>query len=350
MQCEKPPFGDAQPLLLFRDAAAAGRPIAGVAAAARAAAVLAEGGAREISIALEEGGRLDEATRGDLRRACPEILFHYTAGAGAPTIRGEEIMPHESDAAAARRVLRETGKDSDGIISRYLNRPVSRFLSSLLLRIPGIRPVHATMGTAFIALAMAVCLLGGSRHGLLWGGLLFHAASVFDGCDGEIARATYRSSARGAFLDSMVDMATNIFFYLGITVSLTREYGSVQAMVGGWAVGAGITGMLILGWIVRQRGEPGNFDVVKRFYREKWHSGFPRRIVETIVTITSRDFFAFGAAFLIVVGEPRLVSLGLALFASLWVLLILLASSSLLRGAARASEAPFALEPGPQLP
>jgi phosphatidylglycerophosphate synthase len=333
MQCEKPAFGHLRPLLLFRDANAAGRPIAGVAAAARAAAVLVEDGAREIWIALEDGGRLSAAAEDDLRRACPGVTFHYGSGDGVPAIRGEEILPLGSDAAAARQILRETAKESDGVVSKYLNRPVSRLLSALLLQIPGFRPVHATIGTALIALAMAYELLFGGHKGLLWGGILFHAASVFDGVDGEVARATYRSSARGASLDTAIDMMTNILFYVGVTVSLTRIFGPGQAMVGGWAVAAGLTGMLILGWLVRQLGEPGNFDLLKRFYRDKFDSGFPRLVVDAMVMITSRDFFAFGSAVLIVTGHPKLVTLGLALFASLWVVLIVLALPQMVRRA-----------------
>jgi phosphatidylglycerophosphate synthase len=328
-------FGHARPLLLFRDAAAAARPIAGVAAAARAAAVLVEDGAREIWIALEQGGQLSQATIADLRRACPDTGFRYGGGEGVPAIRGEEIIPAARDSAAARQVLRETAKDSDGIVSKYLNRPVSRAISALLLQVPGFRPVHATIGTALIAIAMAYELLFGGRQGLIWGGILFHVASVFDGVDGEVARATYRSSSRGALLDTVVDMMTNFLFYVGLTVSLTRLYGPGQAMMGGWAVAAGLTGMLILGWLVRQLGEPGNFDLLKRFYRERFHSGFPRRIVDAVVTITSRDFFAFGSALLIVTGHPKVVTLGLALFASLWVLLIIVALPQMVRQAQR---------------
>jgi phosphatidylglycerophosphate synthase len=347
MQCEKPAFGHGRPLLLFRSAASAGRPIAGVAAAARAAAVLAEDGTREMWIALEEGGGVSAATRDDLRRACPDVLFHFGAGDAVPAIRGEEILPSGSDAAAARQVLRETAKDSDGIVSKYLNRPISRAFSAFFLQVPGFRPVHATIGTALIAAAMGLALVFGGRHGLVWGGLLFHFASIFDGVDGEVARATYRTSERGALLDSAVDMATNLLFYFGITVSLTHLYGAKQAMVGGWAVAAGLTGIVMLAWLVRQLGEPGNFDLLKRFYRERLNSGFPRLVVEAFVTITSRDFFAFGSALLILVGLPKLVTLGLAIFASLWVLLVLIALPPMMRRAGRAPGAALVFEQGP---
>ena len=60
----------------------------------------------------------------------------------------------------------------------------------------------------------------GGEAGLVLGGLLFHAASVLDGVDGEMARATLRTSPSGATLDSAVDLATNFLFLAGITVHL----------------------------------------------------------------------------------------------------------------------------------
>jgi CDP-L-myo-inositol myo-inositolphosphotransferase len=62
------------------------------------------------------------------------------------------------------------------------------------------------------------------RRGLIAGGLLFMPL-VFDGVDGEIARATFRSSPAGAALDTGVDMATNLAFMLGVTINLGLSEG-----------------------------------------------------------------------------------------------------------------------------
>ncbi|MFL6862162.1 MAG: CDP-alcohol phosphatidyltransferase family protein [Allosphingosinicella sp.] len=334
--------------------------VAGVAAAAHAAHFAARRGAREIWIDLRDGRPLSPAAADDVRRACPEALVRYGAPSAASryTVPGEPGFPGAARDDALAWLLSTTGKPADGWVSRHLNRPLSRALSAFLLdRFPGVRPHHATVLTGLAALLMFACLMLGGGRGLVAGGILFHAASVLDGVDGEIARATYRSSPRGAVLDSAVDMGTNLLFYLGLTFSLTRLYGPLQAMVGGWAVAAGLTGLALLSWLVRQVGEPGNFDLLKRFYRARCRAAAPRFVVEMFVMITSRDFFAFGAAFLIVIGQPRMVTLGLALFASLWVALILLAMPMLLRRGTAAAPAPapgapaaLAVERGPSLP
>ena len=122
-----------------------------------------------------------------------------------------EVVDLARPGHAARRILQATAKPSDGVISRWINRPVSQRISAaLLFALPGVRPWHMTLAVAAVAIIMVLALLTGGAAGLIWGGVLFQVASVLDGVDGEIARATYRSSPAGAVLDTRVDMLTNI--------------------------------------------------------------------------------------------------------------------------------------------
>jgi CDP-L-myo-inositol myo-inositolphosphotransferase len=348
MTFEKPGSAALSVRLAFCNADSAEAEVAGVAAVAHAAHLAGRRGVREVWIDLRDSSRLSDSALDDVRRACPGIAVRQGAG---EAIALHHPFPFRDRGEATRWLLRTTGKEGDGYISRRLNRPVSRAISAFLLtRFPAVRPNHATIGTLIVALMMFASLMFGGWSGLILGGILFHAASVLDGVDGEIARATYRSSAAGAVLDSAVDMATNLLFYVGLTASLSRFYGRIQLMVGGWAVMAGLSGLILLSWLVRQIGEPGNYDIIKRFYRARCPTGFPRFVVEMFVMITSRDFFAFGAMVLILTGQPRMVTLGLALFATLWLFLILLAIPSLLRNGSAAAPAPLALDAGPSLP
>ena len=63
-------------------------------------------------------------------------------------------------------------------------------------------------------------VLEGGKTGLILGGILFQAASVIDGVDGEMARATFRATDFGKTLDSAVDMATNFLFVSALTLHL----------------------------------------------------------------------------------------------------------------------------------
>lgn len=355
--------------LLFERAAAAEARIAGVAVAARAAAEACAAGAGEIWLALP-GGRASPALRDDLGRACPQVPVHVvepadlanadvaltlpgderlaTAAAIVRLTRGEpvrrgDLLDLGRPAVAAREILRGTAKASDGVVSRRFNRPVSQRISALLLHIPGIRPGHLTAVTALLGLLMFATFVLDGYAGLVLGGILFHVASVVDGVDGEIARATFRESRRGAVLDTTVDMATNLLFYLGVTIALTRLYGAHHALVGGWCVLLGLIGLFIIRRLVAKAGEAGSYDIVKTHYRRRYPEGVPNRIVQFTIAITSRDFFAFGNALIILAGAGQAVTFLLAFCSTVWVGWVLLAVPSILREA-EAAEPAVALE------
>jgi 1L-myo-inositol 1-phosphate cytidylyltransferase / CDP-L-myo-inositol myo-inositolphosphotransferase len=378
-------LGGRRVALLFERASAAEARLAGVAVAARAAAEACAAGAGEIWLVVE-GARASPALLDDLARACPRIPVHVAADAAPEAemilfcddylvtasglerfaraeagtllrdgtrvaVKGpsrpdasvgalaEETLDLGSPRTAARAILKGTAKASDGIISLLFNRPISQRISALLLRIPGVRPGHLTIVTALLGLVMFLAFLAGGETGLVLGGVLFHVASVVDGVDGEIARATYRVSRRGAVLDTMVDMATNLLFYLGVTIALTRLYGSVHAIAGGWCVILGLVGLAIIRRLVARAGEAGSYDIIKIYYRRRYPDGVPAAIVEFTVAITSRDFFAFGNALIILAGAGVAVTFLLAFCSTVWLGWVLLAAPAILREAKAAEPA-----------
>lgn len=219
---------------------------------------------------------------------------------------------------AGRAILRATRKPGDGIVSRYVNRPISQSISRLLLAIPGVTPFHATMGTAALGTAMALCLLFGGSVGLILGAILFQAASIFDGVDGEIARATFRTSARGAMLDSVIDAATNLSFIAGLAVNLGMAGDHAAAS-------AGVTGLLMLAFglfLIGRRakalGQPINFDVIKVHFRKRKSA-----VMEWLIWLTMRDFFAAAGALLILVGGARHALFAFVTVAAIWLAVVI---------------------------
>jgi CDP-L-myo-inositol myo-inositolphosphotransferase len=174
----------------------------------------------------------------------------------------------------------------------------------------------------------------GGEAGLVAGGLLFHATSVLDGVDGEIARATHRSSVRGAVMDTAVDTLGTLLFITGLTIGLTRMHGVYYAEIGGWAVVAGVAGLAAMSALTVRIGEHGNFNILKPYYEAWLATGFPAQVRIWIMRITSRDFFAFGCCLLTLFGLPQIALLGFTIFTSLWVVLILVAAPGILRQSA----------------
>ena len=150
---------------------------------------------------LGEGGEIEAV---DL-----EGLFWIDVDTPADRRRAERMLA----SLAARKPL-------DGPVSRRINRRLSGPISLVLLR-AGVSPGAATVATFFFALAAAAVL----ALGVVWpaalvaGGILVQLASILDGVDGEIARASLRTSPFGGFLDSVLDRAADTAVLAALAVA-----------------------------------------------------------------------------------------------------------------------------------
>jgi hypothetical protein len=112
--------------------------------------------------------------------------------------RGAKYLDDPSDAPACERMLlRQAGKSQDGVVSRFINRPISRIISRVLLKFP-ITPNAWTMLILILPLVACVFLVRGDYAGFVLGTALFQIYNIFDGCDGEIARMLQDSFAHAA--------------------------------------------------------------------------------------------------------------------------------------------------------
>ncbi|TFI58612.1 CDP-alcohol phosphatidyltransferase family protein [Sphingomonas parva] len=346
--------------VVFAGAAEANARVAGVAAAARIVRALAEAGFAEARLEFRGGGALDAAAAADVERlAGPLCVQTAPAVSEAEGLRldGAWLVPAAALAgkattgasgalrlaapSAAAEILRGTGKASDGPVSRSLNRPISRWISARLLRLEWIRPVHATAGTALLALLMVAALLAGGEAGLLAGALLFHAASVFDGVDGEIARATFRTSKAGALLDSLIDEATNLLFVLGVTINLGLAGARLAVFLGLWGLGLFACGLAVIAWRAARSAGPFSFDLVKHHYRRRCTGAAPARLMRFLTIVTCRDFYALLFLVLILIGRPMAVLLIFAAAATIWILFVLAALAAPASARPRARGSPL---------
>ena len=134
---------------------------------------------------------------------------------------------------ARRRLLGNLTKGGeDGYVSTYLNRPISTRLSARLVA-TGITPNQITLISFLMSLVGAGFLTAGQYAFGLVGGLLVQLASIIDGCDGEIARLKHLSSARGAWLDTVLDRYADLAVALAITFAYSVAHpGPLPAIVG----------------------------------------------------------------------------------------------------------------------
>ena len=171
----------------------------------------------------------------DFQREFAELAdeVRTTWQSAQPNDRWEYLENYAQRNGCEKRFLRGRGKSQDGLVSRFINRPISRSISRLLLKTP-ITPSAWTlaifalplMGAAFLARGDYVCVLAGL--------LVFQIYSILDGCDGEIARAKYLESQRGRQLDGWCDILGNLLLAvsLGYGLSLQPENGEFYFIEG----------------------------------------------------------------------------------------------------------------------
>ena len=352
-------------VLVFAGVTNASRNVAGVPAAARAVRVVAKAGIRECWIVAGAVWQPNELIRGEVERLAgativswlpAEELSAIFSDDGILLVAGESLVAagnmHDALAdnwvlpiglefaaaagghqiferiAAARaagelddaelRIVASTTKPSDGIVSRKLNRPISQAISRRLLKWPGIRPIHATAVTTFLAVAMVLSLLAGGDAGLIAGAMLFQAASIFDGVDGEIARATFRTSRWGAMADSLVDAATNIGFIGGVVVNLWIQGNTFAAMVGAAGLAMMAIGLFLIGRRARSGTGKFTFNAVKDHFR-----GPKSRPMQWLIWLTMRDFYALAAVLFVVTGFAAEGLVAFGVIASGWLVVVL---------------------------
>lgn len=348
-------------VVVFSGAWSAAHIVAGLPAAARALREVALAGVPSCTIAVPGGWRPERLAAAELTRLAqgmpysivdtaalagdsePQLLLqgehpvsverlraaltHAEPPHGALLIappRDWTRLPRLTPAQAAARldragqaIIAGTSKPGDGIVSQLINRPISQSISRLLLRFPGITPFHATAVSALLAAAMLAALILGGATGLILGAVLYQLASIVDGVDGEIARATFRSSPAGAMADSLVDAVTNIGFLAGLDINLWIQGNAHAAIAGSLGLAIVALGLFLIGRRARRSKAAFTFDGVKHHFqaRRSW-------LLQTLIWLTMRDFFALGWLIGIVAG---VAAPGLMLFsfgAAIWLVVV----------------------------
>jgi len=183
---------------------------------------------------------------GDCRRALPQNdSWRYVSERG-------DIPRCE------RWLLRGSGKSHDGLVSRCLNRPISRAVSRILLKTPMTPNVWTLLITLFPVIGF-LFLIRGDYTGFVVGAALFQVHSILDGCDGEIARAKYLDFEKGPGLDAFGDLISLLLFSLGLGVGLFRVIGA--DVVASWIfLAEGVLSFLL----IANRLGPHAFELLRR--------------------------------------------------------------------------------------
>jgi phosphatidylglycerophosphate synthase len=145
-------------------------------------------------------------------------------------------------------LVRRSGKETDGIFSQF-NRSLCRPLVRWLSKTP-VTPNLITFSGLLVVLLSGYWYAQGYWLAYVLGGLFYFLSVLFDEMDGMLARLTFKESAFGCWLETVVDYASYVVVFTGMTVGLYRESGAIWLWQGGLLLTGAFISFLVLG---RQR-------------------------------------------------------------------------------------------------
>jgi 1L-myo-inositol 1-phosphate cytidylyltransferase / CDP-L-myo-inositol myo-inositolphosphotransferase len=159
-----------------------------------------------------------------------------------------DVDTKETLALADKLLFQQLTKPEDGVLAKRLNRPISLWVTRLLVQTP-VTPNQITVGLLVLGMVAAVLFAQGNPVFMILGAILFQAQSTLDGCDGELARLKFQESRLGGILDVVADGLVTAAGFVGIGLGVSRLSGeSLYAVLGAIAGGGTLacTGLLFL--------------------------------------------------------------------------------------------------------
>jgi phosphatidylglycerophosphate synthase len=138
-----------------------------------------------------------------------------------------------------RALFARLGRPGDGWFTRLVDRRISRALTRLLIP-TSVSPNAVTLVSIAIGISAGLLFATGEPQAAIAGALLFLASTIIDGCDGELARLTFRESRLGARLDVIGDNVVHLFLFGGIAFGLYRHGHDPRLAAVGWLLVLGV--------------------------------------------------------------------------------------------------------------
>ena len=131
------------------------------------------------------------------------------------------------------------------IIDRYIIRKISRFITGLLIKTP-VTPNQVTIISLILGIFSAAFFSHGAHTYTIIAGVFYFVSTVFDQCDGEVARFKHMTSDFGKTFDIIVDSIVNATITIGVTIAIYKTNGSSLTIIAGLLAMTGIVISLLL--------------------------------------------------------------------------------------------------------
>lgn len=234
-------------------------------------------------------------------------------------------IQHDADLPRAEATLRRSSyKDTDAKVARF-NRRISLPVSVALIRTP-ITANQVSVILVAVGFYSAWLFSIGHYGPSLLAAVLSAAASIADGCDGEIARLKYQESALGCWIETFGDYSYYIAIFIGLTVGTVHQTGS-EAFY--WVGAAALAGTLVtfaLLIYLRARitnGQPTRLHAVAK-ERFKAEPTFWSKIIWRVSFVATRAAMPYGILILALINALPVAMAVIAFGANVyWISLVL---------------------------
>ncbi len=257
------------------------------------------------------------------RRAAARNLPSGAAVADGQAQLALRIETPDDLIVAEQTIRRASYKNTDAKLARF-NRRMSLPISITLIRTP---LTANQLSVMLVAVGFYSAWLFSTGHYLagVLGGFLSLAASVLDGCDGEIARLKYQESALGCWIETCGDYSYYIAIFVGLTIGAVRQTGwEFFYWLGGIALAGTLLSFALLIYL-RTRITAGQPEKLHDIARARFKAGSSRwsKIVWRVSFVATRAAMPYGIMALALVNALPLVVVLAAIGANIyWISLM----------------------------
>jgi len=196
------------------------------------------------------------------------------------------LMQRLRDRAVAEKFLAENIRHSTtGPVAKHLNKRISLPISLLLSKL-WISPHAITAFNIIIGLLSGVFIADGHHYWtILVGATLYQAASVIDGCDGEVAKLTFRASRFGEFIDTISDNLSLVSLLVGIVGGYWRHSHSMSTFwIGGLLIGSFALTLGLMIRVMKKRSESASLVAFDKDYLQHLPQSYGKWLIKLIHT------------------------------------------------------------------
>ena len=215
------------------------------------------------------------------------------------------ILDDASAGVAKNALMKSLVKQADGVISRYLNRRISTFISRRLAPLP-VTPNMVTSVVFLIGVLSGPLAYLGTPLGFALGGFCYWFSAVLDGCDGELSRLKYLGSPLGAWLDTVVDDVVCLSYISGMYLSLAR---TADHPYWGWTGIAAVSFFLLTilprYYVMAVRSGSGDYQKLAKETRAETPGIVSRILLGLRDFVFRTDFLPFAGMTTAVLGVPE---------------------------------------------